>query len=495
MTRNTAILATLCAAAALAQQGDKDANRNNAGANPQPAAPVVRIEINGNAAPIVAAPVAIEAGPRKKEDAPATERSQNAAANDGKPEKGSDPFESPNGGEAAERARAANQRRQQEDPIGSHWPKALPHPPKPLQIRTYHDDTAEAIVLRFDDDSWSTEPPLPELAWKDVWRITRQSAPPTTRKPPDAVVHLRNGRLRVASVTLDDRFLEAPWRDTELCLPLDTIHAVVLSTAGADELIRRALTQPAPNDRLVARAPDGPPVTLPGTLEAITGDAVRFRYRDRDRSVAIAKVAAVIRAEARSAAPPEGIRIRLADDEFLLVDHAELHERHLHATIAEQPLCIPWDAVAAIEKVSPRVLYLSDLQPLRVDQHTTLAVHLPWQADRNCRRRPMELFGQPVERGIGVHAENRLAFAIPPAARTFAARVGLDSVAGAGGDCIASVHIDGEEQTRHRLLPDHPPVPIRIACHHAAEIVLRVDPGDDYDLGDAVNWADARFLF
>lgn len=84
---------------------------------------------------------------------------------------------------------------------------------------------------------------------------------------------------------------------------------------------------------------------------------------------------------------------------------------------------------------APHEVPLSWVEPSAVRHEADLGGPWPWRADRNVEGGPLVSGGQPYAWGFGVHAAQELEFLLPPMARSFRSRLGLDQIAGEGG-CV-----------------------------------------------------------
>lgn len=123
--------------------------------------------------------------------------------------------------------------------------------------------------------------------------------------------------------------------------------------------------------------------------------------------------------------------------DMLWVPHADVWRRTLLAP-HEVPLT-RWEALPAPDRgeTSPRLA-----QPRAGGTPPTPAADTPWRVDRNVRGGTLRSGSQDYGWGLGVQAESRLAFALPPVAASFRSSVGLDRIAGRGGCIQARVLLD-----------------------------------------------------
>src|SRR5262249_32476971 len=109
------------------------------------------------------------------------------------------------------------------------------------------------------------------------------------------------------------------------------------------------------------------------------------------------------------------------------------------------------------------------------------------------------------DKGLGVHSHSRLTYALTspgaPYSR-FEALVGLDEKTGGRGSVHIRVLTDGKPRdlgtTRGRksvtLTGKSEPLAISVTLKGARELTLEVDFGPGGDVGDHVDWVDARLV-
>jgi hypothetical protein len=115
----------------------------------------------------------------------------------------------------------------------------------------------------------------------------------------------------------------------------------------------------------------------------------------------------------------------------------------------------------------------------------------------NAAGRDLRLGGSVYDRGLGMHSASRVSYTIPPQIRFFEARVGLDDFLGRKGSVRARVLLDGKEQDlglKRDLVHGEEPFFVRLDVKGARQLTLVVDFGRDGDVGDHVNWVNARFI-
>src|SRR5207342_1937969 len=138
--------------------------------------------------------------------------------------------------------------------------------------------------------------------------------------------------------------------------------------------------------------------------------------------------------------------------------------------------------------------YVSDLTPTG----TPVNGWGPWEKDRSNGEQAagdghvLTLNGTTYQKGLGVHADSDLRFALPANCTTFTAQVGIDDEVGSNGSVIFQVIADGTRlYTSAALTGASATVPVSVSVAGRAQLQLVVDANGsaDHDHGD---WADAK---
>ena len=186
-----------------------------------------------------------------------------------------------------------------------------------------------------------------------------------------------------------------------------------------------------------------------------------------------------------------GVITELADEEVTVLLSA--------ATKIELPVA----AVKRIEVDSENLVYLSGLSPKSVEQKTIFAFQRTWQSDASIEGNPISLaFGlasgnrtvKQFAKGLGMQSWSRIEFANEKGYTRFQATVGIDAETRGRGDCIVEVVSDGITLLSQRVTALEDPIEVDVDVSGMDAIALVVDPGEEFDLGDHVDWAEARFV-
>ena len=156
--------------------------------------------------------------------------------------------------------------------------------------------------------------------------------------------------------------------------------------------------------------------------------------------------------------------------------------------------------IANVSIKSDRLQFLSDLDPVDVQQKSEFTVMRPWQRDLSIEKNPLSIrFGESEKiaefsRGLGTQAFTQLVFENTGKFDRFNAVVGIDAETEGRGDCQMVVRGDGIELWSNRVRGSGNPQEIEVDISGMQRIALVVYPGADFDLADHANWCNARFV-
>ena len=153
--------------------------------------------------------------------------------------------------------------------------------------------------------------------------------------------------------------------------------------------------------------------------------------------------------------------------------------------------------IVAVDVRGGAAVYLSDLQPQKYEHTPFVGTSWPLVRDASVTGRPLCLGESTFDKGLGMHAESRVSYALAGKYRWFEARVGLDPQEGQGGRVRLRVLVDGVERDlgwNKDLTMADGPLSLRVDVGQAREIVLEVLFGTRGDVQAHVNWADARLI-
>lgn len=187
--------------------------------------------------------------------------------------------------------------------------------------------------------------------------------------------------------------------------------------------------------------------------------------------------------------------LSLAGGTRMRADIVELKDGKLRLEMVEGvEMEVPWANVQRLSIRSARLAYLSELEAEKAGIRPILAPPRPWLRDRTVSGLPLKIGDTLYDRGLGFAAGTFVTFANDGPYDLFLAEIGIDADARGRGDCEFVVLAGERELFRKRVRGGTPAELIKVDITGFTSVTLRVDAGEDLDLADHADWADACFL-
>jgi hypothetical protein len=275
--------------------------------------------------------------------------------------------------------------------------------------------------------------------------------------------------------------------DVRALLPRPTDVAL----AGHVAELRAAPATPAADVALVAK--DAELLTLRGTLQSVSADGVRFVWNGRPLDLPWNRLRGVLLARPSRALAP--LLVALRDGDRLtgrVVSGDAEHTRLRTPLLGDVVLSV--GEIGRIDVQSDRVTFLSDLQPARYGFTPMFTKRWDYALDAGLTGGPLRLAGRTYARGIEMHSQATLTYALDGRFERFVAAVGINDDMGPRGDAVARVRGDGKVLWEGRVRGGQRPQAVSVELARVRELILEVDYGEDLDLSDQVVWAAARLI-
>lgn len=231
---------------------------------------------------------------------------------------------------------------------------------------------------------------------------------------------------------------------------------------------------------------EGQPLSLP--LESIV--AVRFAGSQGNGKETSAKVL-----------------IGFDDGSLLYVTRIEKIEGtitlHAESGLAIEPRlarAAPGAAITFVQSQSGKVVYLSDLKPVRASAVPMLDAKYDLRSDRSASGAGLSCRDGTFLKGLGMHSASNVVYTIGNASyRRFAAEVAIDRSSGDGGSVVFRVYLLAADNqwipsfTSDIIRGGRAPTPIALELGEAKAIALAVEQSERGDVLDRANWLNARF--
>lgn len=313
-------------------------------------------------------------------------------------------------------------------------------------------------------------------------------------------VQIADERLNIVSATVG-----------KASLPLELISGIVLrppsDRALHDQLLARLASPGGETDRVLLDNGD----ELTGTIAGMTTDptgahtlTLKTEAGGAETSIAGERLVAIVFNPTLVDKPrASGLRalVGLRDGSSLTVLAMSTDAAMTKLTLAGGiELHTATTAIAALQPLDGRVVYLSDLQPASYRHIPYLQLAWPYHADRSATGAALRAGGQRAWKGLGMHSPARITYDLDQSYRRFAAELAVDDETGGGGSVVFRVFIDDgsgnwtEKAASETVRGGQKPITISADLSGAKRISLLVDYSDRGDELDHADWLNARLI-
>ena len=321
-------------------------------------------------------------------------------------------------------------------------------------------------------------------------------------KRSDSLIEVRlvgGGVVFAHNVSISDDKILVERSGSEKEMLLELVQGVVWrNTEKTDSQLQSRATE---NDAVMVATDSGERVVL-GILEGLDATHVKINFRGESRKIAISKVNALVVADLQlPAAKGVVVTVKQVDGTTVTGALRDLVDGSLNlAPIANSNISIPANEIVSIEVQSDRVVYLSDLDPVDVQQRPDFTVPRPWKRNKSIEGNPLTLMNRTTgettvySNGLGTQAYTALTFENKGNFDRFQATVGIDAETMGHGDCELVIQGDGIQLWSKRVRGSDAPEVLSVDISGMKEIILMVRAGEQFDLADHADWCEARFV-
>jgi hypothetical protein len=281
-----------------------------------------------------------------------------------------------------------------------------------------------------------------------------------------------------------------------LALPLSRIALLWLAPAAestADPPARLA-QQVSDQDCLFLQSGD----QVTGTVLALDSRSCRLQRAGRLQTLATDSLQAIAFASTLRVRPQprqpwahlvlsNGGRLELAQAQLASAAR-ELRGR----TLSGIGIAVPLQDVLALDLRQGRAVYLSDLEPIEQLHLPFLGIPWPMRRDASVTGAPLRLAGSCYDKGLGLHADCRLTYALQGEYERFQALVGLHELGTRQGRVQIALQTDQQAAPLLcRQLRAGEVLPVNVSLRGAQRLTLTVQGAGWGDVQARVDWADA----
>jgi hypothetical protein len=285
-------------------------------------------------------------------------------------------------------------------------------------------------------------------------------------------------------------------------LPINVLRSILLpATDQSPEDILRLCDEmkcsPGTKDQLLIVGKDDKVQKVSGTLIGMADGKITFSYQGKERTVKAGRVRAILLAEPTKAPPtPRGW--------FKTFDGCVCAFWDIKQTDAYYSLRRLWNTSKNISRVetasitfrSNRLVYFSDLKPVKVREHGMFDKVISFRVNRSASGGPLQMAGRKYDTGLGLHSFCELTYDLDKKYRAFIATAGIDDAVRPGGSATLTILADGKAILPATVLTGNDaPTAIRLSVRNAKTLTIRVDLGlDKLDAADHVDLVGARLV-
>ncbi len=333
------------------------------------------------------------------------------------------------------------------------------------------------------------------------------------RKQPDAWLSCADGsRTPVSEVEVDAGKLTAKLLDgTTLKTPVKSVDAIrfYAPAPGTNRQWESLLKRPRSGDIVIVRKSAESLDLLEGVIHSVNADVVEFEFDGQKIPVRRTKLEGVafLGQRERPRKPVAKLVDRYGGEWQLAAFTVESNRAQLETAGG-----IRWQwsipNLKRLELASTNVIYLSDLEPERVVwepyfpsgrlEDSVRRLFEP-QRDISLSGGPLELVMQDGRRrtfakGLSIHSRTELVYRLPELFDRFHATAGIDAATRGIGQVELTIEGDGKSLWSAVVTGSGPPTEIDLPLKGVRRLTVRVDYGDDLDIGDHLDLCDAKLI-
>ncbi len=172
-------------------------------------------------------------------------------------------------------------------------------------------------------------------------------------------------------------------------------------------------------------------------------------------------------------------------------------------TVSGLAQSLPLASVAQLDFSLGKIVYLSDLEPLKADWQPYLgAANLSAGArqlfglrkDKNFAGKPLTLGETTFRKGVALHSRSDVAYRLPGQFTRLVATVGIDPSQRSRGNVRLEIRGDDRELYNATIAGSAAPQPIELDLTGVGRLTVLVDYGEGLDIGDQLILGNARLV-
>ena len=397
-----------------------------------------------------------------------------------------------------------------------HWRLAIARADLASEADLYLEPpSADCMGLNFDvtftyaDDATSKMNVSATTRTSDQLKVDRATQPgQASEKVPSAalakaeVVMLDQSRWHGDLVAIGPELLtlRTVWK-LEVQIPILRIQGIWFGNAapaGAQTDFDKQLAAPIADDIVFLTAPDKTVAQVQGSVRSLAEGKLNLHFDGADRTTRQDRVLGIVFAAHPKIPPISGPFqvLVLGSGDAVAGQWLTMSEDSLDfETPWRTRLKVPTSQVAEIRFRNGKIAYLSDLEPLSVEEVPYFGRVIHWRRDQGFDDSPAKVKGKQPGRWLAMHSRSVLTYALDEQFDKFKATVGFDDSGRNRGRAVCRVLVDGRELFAQKdFRADADPIALDVPLAGAKQLTLEVDFGEAEDIGDRVIWAEPRLF-
>jgi hypothetical protein len=331
----------------------------------------------------------------------------------------------------------------------------------------------------------------------------------TSSRPPTRVPYLRirlvdGSLLYCLSAAIKETTVEARLLSGQpVGFPLDALHHLACDAQDAASLqaLEAIIAEAPAQDVVRVLARDGSTVDpYEGTILRGSGDGNRLAFKAQSlenvSNIDVARLRGLYFSRKQAGLGAQAIgRVYDVFGNCITAISLELNRDECRiATANGFLLVLPRAALTQLDLTPGKLAYLSDLEPLRVEETPILADLYHYRRDKNLEGGPLSVGRRVYPKGLALHSKSILEYDVAGYS-SFRCILGLDDAMAGPAHAVVRIEGDAKELLSTILSSrDNKPQEVSLSIKGVRTLRLIVDYGEDLDLGDHVDFADARII-
>jgi hypothetical protein len=337
----------------------------------------------------------------------------------------------------------------------------------------------------------------------EVLSVDLSTASPALPKDAYIRVQLRDGTVLIAKsfVGKGNQAEIKLFADVTLTVPWPALHHVLFQANNPDQATEfDALVAQRPKQdvlRLLSR--DGQSVnTFKGILGELDAQGKLLKFEPeggKETNIAAERIRGLYFARPALTTPAAVCKVIDNASNVYPAVEVQLENNAVRLkTPAGVEAKLPVETVLRFDYSLGKVAFLSDLEPVRKETGSMLLEHRGYRKDQNLEGRPISLGGKTFAKGLSMPSRTVLDYEVT-GYNLFRALIGIDDSMTGPAHAVVRIEGDGRELFSTPITRrDVKPKEVELRISGVKRLRLIVDYGEDYDLGDHVDFANARIV-